>query len=94
MEGSAVRVIENAEGARTTPSVVAFTEEGERIVGAPAKRQAIQNPQNTFFAVKRLIGRRFDDPIVQKDVKARMGMLGSPIRLENNTLLLKLVLLF
>ena len=69
MEGKAPRVIENAEGARTTPSIVAFTESGERLVGQPAKRQAVQNPECTFFATKRLIGRRFDDPMVQKDIK-------------------------
>jgi len=70
MEGKVAKVIENSEGARTTPSVVAFTEDNQRVVGQPAKRQAIQNPENTFFAVKRLIGRRFEDPIVQKDVQA------------------------
>jgi molecular chaperone DnaK len=69
MEGSAPRVIENAEGARTTPSIVAFTESGERLVGQPAKRQAVQNPENTFFATKRLIGRRYDDPMTQRDIK-------------------------
>jgi len=67
MEGSTVRVIENAEGSRTTPSVVAFTEDGERLVGAPAKRQAVQNPTATFYATKRLIGRKFDDPHTKKD---------------------------
>jgi molecular chaperone DnaK len=67
MEGSAPKVIENAEGMRTTPSVVAFTSDGERLVGQPAKRQAVTNPEHTFFAIKRLIGRRFDDPITQKD---------------------------
>jgi molecular chaperone DnaK len=67
MEGSAPRVIENAEGARTTPSQVAFAKDGERLVGQPAKRQAVTNPENTIFAVKRLIGRRFDDPMTQKD---------------------------
>jgi len=67
MEGSDVRVIENAEGARTTPSQVAFTEDGERLVGQPAKRQAVTNPENTIFAVKRLIGRNFEDPMVSKD---------------------------
>ena len=66
MEGSNARVIENAEGARTTPSIVAF-KEGERMVGQPAKRQAVTNPENTIFAVKRLIGRRFDDPMTTKD---------------------------
>jgi len=69
MEGKNVRIIENSEGARTTPSVVAFSDDGQRIVGMPAKRQAVQNPENTFFAVKRLIGRRFDDPVTQKDIK-------------------------
>jgi chaperone protein DnaK len=69
MEGAKVRVIENAEGARTTPSVVAFGDEGEVIVGTPAKRQAVQNPENTIFASKRLIGRRFDDPMTKKDMK-------------------------
>jgi len=67
MEGSDVRVIENAEGARTTPSQVAFMEDGERLVGQPAKRQAVTNPESTIFAVKRLIGRNFDDPMVAKD---------------------------
>ncbi|MEW6256439.1 MAG: molecular chaperone DnaK [Pseudomonadota bacterium] len=69
MEGAAPKVIENAEGARTTPSIVAFTEDGERLVGQPAKRQGVTNPERTFFAVKRLIGRRFDDPTVEKDKK-------------------------
>jgi len=68
MEGKTARVIENAEGSRTTPSVVAFTGDGERLVGTPAKRQAVQNPENTLFASKRLIGRRFDDPLTQKDI--------------------------
>jgi molecular chaperone DnaK len=68
MEGSAPKVIENAEGARTTPSQVAFAKDGERLVGQPAKRQAVTNPENTVFAVKRLIGRRFDDPMTQKDI--------------------------
>ena len=63
MEGSKPRVIENAEGMRTTPSQVAFTEDGERLVGQPAKRQAVTNPDNTLFAIKRLIGRRYDDPM-------------------------------
>ena len=67
MEGSTPKVIENAEGARTTPSQVAFAKDGERLVGQPAKRQAVTNPENTVFAVKRLIGRRFDDPLTQKD---------------------------
>jgi molecular chaperone DnaK len=68
MEGKDVRVIENAEGARTTPSIVAFSDNGERLVGQSAKRQAVTNPTNTIYAVKRLIGRRFDDPMVAKDV--------------------------
>ena len=68
MEGKTPKVIENAEGVRTTPSVVAFTKEGERLVGAPAKRQAVNNSQNTLYATKRLIGRRFTDPEVQKDM--------------------------
>ncbi len=67
MDGKQAKVIENAEGARTTPSMVAFTDDGERLVGQPAKRQAVTNPEHTFFAVKRLIGRRFDDPMVSKD---------------------------
>ncbi len=67
MDGSSARVIENAEGARTTPSMVGFTEEGERLTGQPAKRQAVTNPLNTLFAIKRLIGRRFDDPATKKD---------------------------
>ncbi|WP_127091033.1 molecular chaperone DnaK [Aquabacter cavernae] len=69
MEGTSPKVVENAEGARTTPSIVAFTEDGERLVGQPAKRQGVTNPERTFFAVKRLIGRRFDDPTVEKDKK-------------------------
>src|SRR3569833_2996292 len=69
MEGKNARVIENAEGARTTPSQVAFTESGERLVGQPAKRQAVTNPEATLFAIKRLIGRRNDDPMVEKDKK-------------------------
>ena len=70
MEGSQAKVLENAEGARTTPSVVAFTEEKEKLIGQPAKRQAVTNPENTIFAVKRLIGRNFDDPTVKKDIEA------------------------
>jgi len=69
MEGKNPKVIENAEGVRTTPSMVAFTEDGERLVGLPAKRQAVTNPENTFFAIKRLIGRRYEDPMVEKDKK-------------------------
>ena len=71
MEGSAPKVIENAEGARTTPSIVAFAPDGERLIGQPAKRQGVTNPEHTFFAIKRLIGRRFDDPLTKKD----MGMV-------------------
>jgi molecular chaperone DnaK len=67
MDGSSWKVIENAEGARTTPSIVAFTDDGERLVGQPAKRQAVTNPENTFFAIKRLIGRTYADPMTQKD---------------------------
>ena len=70
MEGSQPKVLENAEGARTTPSVVAFTDDSEKLVGQPAKRQAVTNPENTIFAVKRLIGRNFDDPTVKKDIEA------------------------
>ncbi len=68
MEGSTPKVIENAEGARTTPSIVAFTEDGERLVGQPAKRQGVTNPERTFFAIKRLIGRPFEDPMTKKDM--------------------------
>jgi molecular chaperone DnaK len=71
MEGSAPKVIENAEGARTTPSIVAFAQDGERLIGQPAKRQGVTNPEYTFFAIKRLIGRPFNDPMTQKD----MGMV-------------------
>src|SRR5919206_4995364 len=71
MESGDPNVLANAEGSRTTPSVVAFTDSGERLAGQIARRQAITNPENTIFAVKRLIGRRFDDPLVQKD----MGMV-------------------
>src|SRR5258705_6277128 len=71
MEGKDAKVIENAEGARTTPSMVAFADSGERLVGQAAKRQAVTNPEFTFFAIKRLIGRRFDDPLTKKD----MGMV-------------------
>ena len=67
MEGGDVKVIENAEGARTTPSMVAFTEEEERLVGQAAKRQAVTNPEDTLFAIKRLIGRTFADPVTSKD---------------------------
>jgi len=70
MEGTQAKVLENAEGARTTPSVVAFTDESEKLIGQPAKRQAVTNPENTIFAVKRLIGRNFEDPSVKKDIQA------------------------
>ncbi|ESX80435.1 MULTISPECIES: molecular chaperone DnaK [unclassified Mesorhizobium] len=69
MDGKESKVIENAEGARTTPSIVAINSDGERLVGQPAKRQAVTNPENTIFAVKRLIGRRYDDPVTEKDKK-------------------------
>jgi chaperone protein DnaK len=68
MEGGSAKVIENSEGSRTTPSIVGFTEDGQRLVGTPAKRQAVTNPSGTLFATKRLIGRRFEDPYVQKDL--------------------------
>jgi molecular chaperone DnaK len=68
MEGKMPKVLENSEGARTTPSVVAFTQEGERLVGMPAKRQAVTNSENTVYATKRLIGRRFGDKEVKKDM--------------------------
>jgi molecular chaperone DnaK len=68
MEGKTPKVIENAEGSRTTPSIVAFTDDGERLVGQPAKRQSVTNPERTFFAIKRLIGRTFDDPMTKKDM--------------------------
>ena len=68
-DGDGVKVIENAEGDRTTPSIVAYTDEGEILVGAAAKRQAVTNPKNTLYAIKRLIGRAFDDDVVQKDIK-------------------------
>ena len=67
MDGSTPKVIENSEGLRTTPSIVAFSQDGERLVGQSAKRQAVTNPTNTFFAIKRLIGRSYDDPTTQKD---------------------------
>jgi molecular chaperone DnaK len=80
MEGSTPKVIENSEGARTTPSIVAFTDDGERLVGQPAKRQAVTNPEKTFFAIKRLIGRTFTDPMTQKD----MGLVPYKISKANN----------
>ena len=69
MDGGKPKVIENAEGARTTPSIVAFAKDGERLIGQPAKRQAVTNPESTIYAVKRLIGRRFDDPVTKKDTE-------------------------
>ena len=69
LEGGKPRVIENSEGGRTTPSIVAYTDDNEILVGQSAKRQAVTNPTNTLFAVKRLIGRRFEDDVVQKDIK-------------------------
>merc|ERR1711939_794907 len=78
MEGSQAKVLENAEGARTTPSVVAFTDDDEKLIGQPAKRQAVTNPENTIFAVKRLIGRNFDDPTVKKDIQ------GAPFKIVNS----------
>jgi molecular chaperone DnaK len=69
MDGKSARVLENAEGQRTTPSIVAFGKDGELIVGTPAKRQAVVNPEHTLFAIKRLIGRPFSDPAVQEDLK-------------------------
>ena len=78
MEGTQPKVLENAEGARTTPSVVAFTEGEEKLVGQPAKRQAVTNPENTIFAVKRLIGRNFEDPTVKKDIET------SPFKIVNS----------
>ena len=68
LDGNSTRVIENAEGARTTPSIIAYMEDGEVLVGAPAKRQAVTNPRNTLYAVKRLIGRKFSEKEVQKDI--------------------------
>ena len=68
MDGDAPRVIENSEGDRTTPSIVGYTEEGEILVGQSAKRQAVTNPHNTLYAVKRLVGRKFKDDVVQKDI--------------------------
>ena len=74
MEGKQAKVLENAEGNRTTPSVVAFSKSDERLVGIPAKRQAVTNPENTFYATKRLIGRRFDDSETQKDLLVQFSM--------------------
>tara|TARA_B100000965_G_scaffold214682_1_gene179498 strand:- start:1230 stop:3149 length:1920 start_codon:yes stop_codon:yes gene_type:complete len=81
MDGAQAKVLENAEGARTTPSVVAFTEDDEKLVGQPAKRQAVTNPENTIFAVKRLIGRNFEDPTVKKDIETAPYKI---IKADNN----------
>ena len=78
MDGTQAKVLENAEGARTTPSVVAFTDNDEKLIGQPAKRQAVTNPENTVFAVKRLIGRNFDDPSVKKYIET------SPFKIVNS----------
>ena len=78
MEGTQAKVLENAEGARTTPSVVAFTDDSEKLIGQPAKRQSVTNPENTIFAVKRLIGRNFEDPTVKKDIE------GAPFKIVNS----------
>lgn len=109
MEGSGVKVIENSEGSRTTPSIVAFNDDGTRLVGIAAKRQAVTNPTNTFYATKRLIGRRFDDQGTQKDIKSlSYKVTGAPngdawveltnskkfFTKNNNILLHKLVLSF
>ena len=81
MEGSQAKVLENAEGTRTTPSIVAFGENKEKLVGQPAKRQAVTNPENTIFAVKRLMGRNFDDPYVKKDIQTAPFKI---IKADNN----------
>ncbi len=81
MDGTQAKVLENAEGARTTPSVVAFSDEDEKLVGQPAKRQAVTNPENTIFAVKRLIGRNFEDPTVKKDIETAPYKI---IKADNN----------
>ena len=86
MEGSDAKVIENSEGARTTPSMVAFTEAGERLVGQAAKRQAVTNPENTLFAIKRLIGRPFDDPTTVRDIdtRRRCAIHGCTLRIRSS----------
>ena len=91
MEGDKPRIIENSEGSRTTPSIIAYMEDGEILIGAPAKRQAVTNPKSTVYAVKRLIGRRYEDDEVQKDielmpfeiVQAENGMLGLALGTKN-----------
>ena len=92
MEGKTSRVIENAEGARTTPSVVAFTKHGERLVGLPAKRQAVVNSANTVFAFKRLIGRKFTDKEVKEDVKHWLGLYHSGYPLSFTPILCQAIL--
>ena len=79
MEGGKPRVIENSEGDRTTPSIVAFTKDNEVLVGQPAKRQAVTNPKNTLFAIKRLIGRRFEEKVVQQDIEMMPYKIVKPI---------------
>merc|ERR1712225_38379 len=81
MDGAQAKVLENAEGARTTPSVVAFSDNEERLIGQPAKRQAVTNPENTIFAVKRLIGRNFEDSTVKKDIETAPYKI---IKADNN----------
>ncbi|EPY39941.1 hypothetical protein AGDE_03987 [Angomonas deanei] len=81
MDGSQIKIIENAEGARTTPSIVAYMEDGEILVGTPAKRQAVTNSKNTVYASKRLIGRKFEEKAVQKDISL---MPYSIVKAENN----------
>ena len=80
MEGTQAKVLENAEGARTTPSVVAFTDNNEKLIGQPAKRQAVTNPEHTIFAVKRLIGRNFEDDKVKKDIQTSPELVAEDIR--------------
>ena len=82
MDGAQPKVLENAEGVRTTPSIVAFTETGEKLVGLPAKRQAVTNPENTFFSVKRLIGKSFDDSNLKRDIQ---GLPYKVIKSDNGT---------
>jgi molecular chaperone DnaK len=79
LEGNTPKVIENSEGARTTPSIIAYMEDGEILVGAPAKRQAVTNPRNTLYAVKRLIGRKFEEKEVQKDI----GLMPYIVKADN-----------
>ena len=81
LDGGKARVIENAEGDRTTPSIIAYTQDGETLVGQSAKRQAVTNPTNTLFAIKRLIGRRFEDEEVQRDI----GIM--PLKIINSSAL-------